>query len=54
MAFSSVLRREKLHADYLVAFQKSGFWMKDHWGPKPGEPECRVPASIIEAAGAPP
>lgn len=29
-------------------YAKSGFWMANHWGPKPKEPGCRVPASFLE------
>jgi uncharacterized protein YdaU (DUF1376 family) len=30
----------------IASFRKSGFWLAD-WGPKPGEPGCYAPASLL-------
>ena len=31
----------------VAGFRKSQFWNVNHWGPKPGEPGCRVPAELL-------
>lgn len=31
-------------------YRKDGFWNTAMWGPKPGEPGCRAPASLLRSA----
>jgi hypothetical protein len=35
----------------LKGLKAKGFWMANHWGPKPGEPGCRVPQDILDEEG---
>lgn len=34
----------------LDGYRRNGFWQRDLWGPKPGEPECKCPAELMDAA----
>ncbi len=36
---------------HLMRWQDNGEWM-DHWGPKPDEPGCRIPAEVMAKYGA--
>jgi len=31
-------------------YRKTKFWMRDQWGPAPGEPDCRVPPELLSEA----
>jgi hypothetical protein len=31
----------------VTSFMERGFWMKDQWGPKPGDQDCKVPANLL-------
>lgn len=33
--------------DRLAQFRETQKWPSAYWGPKPGEPDCRVPASLL-------
>ena len=43
---------EDLRTDYrrLMRWQANGEWM-DHWGPKPGEPDCLIAAEVMALYG---